>query len=143
MAESHADLLRRWFTEVWNEGREDSVAEMFAADGVMHGLGEPGRDAAGPAGFLPFFREFRRNATDIHFTVEDVVESGDKAAARWTVRLRPVVAGSPAPAPAVHLTGMSFVRVQNGQLVEGWNNWDALEYLKHVQGLDPTMRLMP
>ena len=25
-------VLRRWFSEVWNEGRLDSIDELFAAD---------------------------------------------------------------------------------------------------------------
>ena len=136
---SHADLLTRWFNEVWNQGRTESVYELFAADGVMHGLGEPGRDARGPEGFLPFFREFRGNVSEVHFTIEDVLEVGEKAAVRWVAQLRP--AGH--PDHPIDVSGMSFVRIRDGQLVEGWNNWDALEFVNHVQGLGPTITLMP
>ena len=31
-------LVRRWFEEVWNKGREEAIDEMFAEDGVAHGL---------------------------------------------------------------------------------------------------------
>ena len=31
-------VMRRWFNEVWNEGREAAIDEMFAPDGVAYGL---------------------------------------------------------------------------------------------------------
>ena len=38
MSTENAALLRRWFDEVWNEGRTDAVDEMFSADGIAYGL---------------------------------------------------------------------------------------------------------
>jgi hypothetical protein len=37
-------LIHRWFDEVWNRGREDTVDELFAPDGIAHGLGEGASD---------------------------------------------------------------------------------------------------
>jgi hypothetical protein len=34
--------IRRWFEEVWNKGRVEAVDELFAADGVAHGLSDDG-----------------------------------------------------------------------------------------------------
>jgi hypothetical protein len=38
-------LVRRRFEEVWNKGRAEAVDEMFAADGIAHGLSD---DAGNP-----------------------------------------------------------------------------------------------
>lgn len=35
---SNSDLIRRWFEEVWNEGREQTIDEMCTPDAV--GLGK-------------------------------------------------------------------------------------------------------
>ena len=140
MTTSHAAVLEDWFTQVWNQGNTEAVHRLLAADGVMHGLGEPDLDARGPAGFLPFFHDFRRLASDIHFTVHDVVESGEKVAARWSVRLRPIVNAE--PGPPIELTGMSFVRIRNGQLIEGWNNWDARTFIEQFHPPTATIALM-
>jgi predicted ester cyclase len=36
---------------------------------------------------------------------------------------------------AVHVTGISILRVANGRLVEGWQNWDMLGLMEQIQTL--------
>jgi hypothetical protein len=38
--EANKALIRRWFEEVWNKGRVEAIDEMFAADGIAHGLSD-------------------------------------------------------------------------------------------------------
>ena len=60
MSEENKALIRRWFEEVWNKGREEAIDEMFAEDGIAHGLAdESGEDMRGPTDYKPFFRKFR------------------------------------------------------------------------------------
>jgi hypothetical protein len=40
MTETNKALVRRWFKEVWNEGREATIDELFAETGVAYGLGD-------------------------------------------------------------------------------------------------------
>lgn len=87
MSTESKDLIRRWFEEVWNKGREDAIDEMFAADGVAHGLTEEGdKTMRGPEQFKPFYRAFRSAFPDLEVVVEDTIAEGDKLAARCTVR---------------------------------------------------------
>ena len=37
---SNKALVRRWFEEVWNQGREETIDELFAANGIGYGLGD-------------------------------------------------------------------------------------------------------
>lgn len=61
--------------------------EMFAEDGIAHGLaGEGGEPLRGTTGFKPFFRKFWSAFPDIEVVVEDTVTEGEKVAARGTVR---------------------------------------------------------
>jgi hypothetical protein len=108
---SHADLLRRCFEEVWNQGSESAIDELLAPDGRIHGLGEAGVVAEGPAGFKPFWAQLCATFPTRRFEVE--------------------------------VTGMSFVRVGNGQLLEGWNNWDALEMATKISALRTIKPLAP
>ena len=39
MSEKNKAVVRRWFEEVWNQGRAAAVDEMFAINAVAHGLG--------------------------------------------------------------------------------------------------------
>ena len=40
MSDENKALIRRWFEEVWNQGREEVIDELFAADGIAHGLAD-------------------------------------------------------------------------------------------------------
>src|SRR5215211_7912627 len=82
-------VLRGWFEEVWNKGREEAIDELFAEDGIAHGLvDENGEELRGPANFKPFFRKFRDAFPDIEVIIEDCICEGERAAARCTVRGR-------------------------------------------------------
>ena len=60
MYEENKALIRRWFEEVWNKGHADAIAEMFAEDGIAHGLSDDvAKPLRGPNGFLPFHAQFR------------------------------------------------------------------------------------
>jgi len=39
MSDEMKSVLHRWFEEVWNKGREEAIDELFAEDGIAHGLG--------------------------------------------------------------------------------------------------------
>ena len=75
-------LIHRWFEEVWNQGREATIDELFAADAIAHGLGEKGVEVRGPGELKTFWRNLRSAIPDIHIRVEDTVADGDKVAAR-------------------------------------------------------------
>ena len=40
MSNENKALIHRWFEEVWNKGREEVIDELFAADGIAHGLAD-------------------------------------------------------------------------------------------------------
>jgi hypothetical protein len=54
MTETNKALVRRWFKEVWNEGRESTINDLFAESGVAHGLGDREAEVRGPAQLKPF-----------------------------------------------------------------------------------------
>jgi hypothetical protein len=115
MSTRASDVLRRWFQEVWCDGRPETIHELFAADGVAHGVGrEPVR---GPGGFLEFWNGFRSTFSSIHIAVQAHVDEGPLAYVRcvasMTFRGRPVT-----------LEGGCLARVRHGQIVECWNQWD-------------------
>jgi hypothetical protein len=68
----NAAILRRWFDEVWNQGREQTIDELFATDGIAHGLTDAAETHRGPAAFKPFWAQLRGAFPDIQFTIDDV-----------------------------------------------------------------------
>lgn len=138
MSEENKALLRRWFEEVWNKGREEAIDEMFGVDGIAHGLSnESGQSLRGAADFKPFFRKFRTAFPDIEVIVEDVVAEGEKAAARCTVRGRHQSdsLGFAATQRPMEITGMSLVRIRDGKIVEAWNNFDFMSMFQQLGAL--------
>ena len=140
IAEENRELLHRWFEEVWNQGREDAIEEMFAEDGIAHGLAdETGAPLRGTSAFREFHRKFRGAFPDIVVTVEDTVVEGDKVAGRCSVRA--VHAGDhlgfAATQMPMEITGMTIVRVENGKIAEAWNNFDFMSMFQQL-GASPT-----
>jgi steroid delta-isomerase-like uncharacterized protein len=134
----NVSLVRRWFEEVWNKGRAEAIDEMFAEEGVAHGLAdETGAPLRGPANFRVFHGKFRESFPGIEVTVEDSISEGDKVAARCTVRGRHEgdSLGFAATKQPVEFTGMTFIRVRDGKIVEAWNNFDFMSMFQQLGAL--------
>jgi steroid delta-isomerase-like uncharacterized protein len=134
MSTKNIALVHRWFDEVWSQGREGAIEELLAEDAVMHGLGEPEIAVSGPAAFKPFFTKLRATFPDLEIRVEQTVAEGDWVASRWTARMthQGDHLGVPATGRLIVVTGMSFGRFRDGQLVEGYNNWDQLSLMQQI-----------
>lgn len=138
MSTESQDLIRRWFEEVWNKGREDAIDEMFAADGIAHGLTEEGdKTLRGPEQFKPFYRTFRSAFPDLEVVVEDTISEGDKLAARCTVRGKHQSdsLGFAATGLSTDFTGITIVRIERGKIVEAWNNFDFMRMYRQLGAL--------
>jgi len=132
--EDNVRLARRWFQEVWNEGRMETVHELFAKDGVATGQSEHGETIHGPEHFAPLVQRIRGAFPDIKVTVEDAFGADDRVAVRWSAVMthKGDHLGMPATNRLAKISGISIVRVRNGQLVEGWDNWDQLGLMKQI-----------
>lgn len=137
-AKENVAVLRRWFEEVWNKGRADAIDEMFAEDGIAHGLADAsGAELRGPAHFREFHGRFREAFPGIEVVVEDAISEGDKVAARCTVRAKHEgdSLGFAATNRPVEFTGMTFARVRDGKIVEAWNNFDFMAMFQQLGAL--------
>lgn len=130
MSKAPDQLLRGWFTEVWNEGREDAIDRLMASDAKVHGLsGPPGLSVIhGPAQFKPFFRMMRDALGGLEVEVARTVVQSDTVAVHCHVIARHVgsaLGGAPT-GRAVSFWGISIVRVREDRIVEAWNCFDFL-----------------
>ena len=123
---SNADLLRRWYENLWTRGIESTIDEMIDDDFVAHGLGP---DALrGPEALRAFYRSYRAAFPRIRVELTDVRESGDMVSARARVE----VAKSDGAEPYT-FEGATFVRMEGGRFVEGWNHFDFLALLMQMK----------
>ncbi len=124
MPTKNSTLTYRWMQEVWNNGREEAIDEMMDANGIVHGI-----DAItqkGTAGFKEFFHSFRSQFPQIHVEVEEVVAQDDYETGRCTVD------GTTANGQKVHFTGMTCLKIKDGKIIEGWNNFDFLSMYQQL-----------
>ena len=138
MADQNETFLHRWFEEVWNKRRPEAIDEMFACEGIAHGLvDESGNELCGPEGFKPFFENFLNAFPDLHVTVDEAVVEGDRVAARCTVTGTHAGEGIGAAATQqpVAFSGMCMVRLKDGKIVEAWNNFDFMSMYQQLGAL--------
>ena len=130
-------VLAKWFDEVWNRGREQTVDELMSPNATAYGLGEMDRDVHGPSEFKVFVKNMRAAIPDVRIDIEDTATEQDKIAARviLTGTNRGDGLGVPPSGKTVKIRGIVMVRVANGQIVEGWNSWDQLGLLRQIGAL--------
>ena len=137
MSETNKALIRRWFEEVWNQGIEKTIDELFSPEGIAHGLGDTEIDVCGPEQFKPFVRNLRGSLPDLHISVEDVIAENDLVVARLVLQAThsgPGLGVTPS-GRQVRVAGIAVVRFANGQAVEAWNVWDQLGLLRQIGAL--------
>ena len=133
-AEENVQLIRRWFQEVWNEGKTQTIHELLDPDAVAVGQLEDGKQLRGAADFVPFVENLRGAFPYMKLAVEDVFGAEDRVVLRWSATMthRGNQLGMPATGKVVRLTGITIARIRDGKIVEGWDNWDQLGMLKQI-----------
>ena len=134
MSDDNVALGRRWFEEVWNQKKSNSVPELLAADAVMHGISETGEDVHGPAGFLALHAKLLSAFPDMRFTLDDCFGTGDKIVVRWTATMRHAGSGLEIEATGAEITlrGMGIARIAGGKVQETWDNWDRMAMFEQI-----------
>jgi steroid delta-isomerase-like uncharacterized protein len=126
--EENISLMKRWFQEVWNEGRVATIYELLAEHISGWGQDQPGVEITKPADFEALYNRIHGAFPNQKLTVEDAFGSGDKVVVRWSSVMTHTGdhLGIPATNKEVRVTGITIVRIVNGKIVEGWDNWDQL-----------------
>ncbi len=137
MSENNKQIFRRWFKEVWCEGREATIDELCSTTVVAYGLGDVEPVIHSPAEFKDFWRNLRGAIPNIQINVEDLIAEGDKVVGRVVVSGVHTGAhlGIPPSGKTVHLKGIVVLRIANGQIAEAWNSWDQLGLLRQTGAL--------
>ncbi len=127
-------ITHRWFQEVWNQGREQTIDELLAPQIVAFGLGEGEATVHNAAEFKVFWRNLRSAIPDIKISIEDSVAEGDSVALRVVIQGTHTGEGlgGPPSGQHIHVQGICLIQVVNGKLVKAWNSWDQLGMLRQI-----------
>jgi steroid delta-isomerase-like uncharacterized protein len=133
MENENIRLARRWFEEVWNQRRTDTIDELLTDESVSHS----------ESGLLRGKREFKDRThavflsafPDLRITVEGVVGDGDDVVVRWifTGTHEGDTLGFPETGRTVSFRGMTWIRFSGGKMVEGWDSWNQTGLIQSLR----------
>lgn len=128
--EANKELVRR-YVELWNTGNLPLADEILAPEFVDHT--HPGR-APGPESVKDEIKTFRAAFPDAQVDVEQMIGEADTVAFRFIARGTHQGTFGPFPPTGKEavLTGMDFVRIADGKLVELWSSQDTLSWAKQL-----------
>jgi steroid delta-isomerase-like uncharacterized protein len=123
VADQNAALARRWFEEVWNQRRAETIDELMTPECLGHL--ESG-DVHGPEEFRRVHAEFMKAFPDFRITIEAALAEGDDVVVRWWAEGCHLDdgLGVKATRETVYFRGMTWLRFRDGKLVEGWDCWN-------------------
>ena len=128
MADERMRAVRlRSYDEIWNQGHLEVCAELIAPDYVNYSAPLPGLPA-GPDGLKQTVAAVRRAFPDVHYTIEDIVLGGDKAALRVTMRgtHRGDFLGVAPTGRKIEVQELQIEHLRDGQIVAHWHLIDDL-----------------
>jgi len=123
MAESNTQLARRWFEQVWNQRRDETVRELLHPEIVaqMEGL-----EVRSPKDYLDARAGLLGAMPDLAVRVEAIVSEGDETVVRWSAsgtHSGPGLGFAPSQRKAT-FRGITWLVFSNGRIVRGWDSWN-------------------
>jgi predicted ester cyclase len=135
-------MIERIPLEIINEGKFGLIDEIYAADYVEN-TPQPGVPPT-REGFKQTAIALKTAFPDLHYVIEDAIESGDRIVHRLTASgtMKRDFAGMPATGKHATWTEIHIGRVANGRLVEHWGLIDQLGMLVQL-GVVPAPGRVP
>ncbi len=130
MSEENKSLAQRW-NRIF-EG-DFAVAHEIISDECVYHDGPPGL-LPGPDGATEWAIMFRNGFPDARITEEEIVADEDLAAVRFVAEGAHggEFMGVPATGNRVTVSGVCFMRIAQGKIMEHWGGYDALGLMRQI-----------
>ncbi|WP_437312817.1 ester cyclase [Sorangium sp. So ce385] len=129
----HEAAVRRYFDEVWSQGRLEVLDELLAPGYINHTPSTP-NPPPGPDGLKPIVAAFRVAFPNLHFTIEDLVVKDDRVAVR--VRMEGDHEGPLFGIAATHrrvsVKQINIELFRGGKIAEHWRVTDELGLMRQL-----------
>ena len=133
MSQKYDAFMRRWFDEAWNQRRPEIIGEYLAPESLCHADDGPIR---GPDEFRErMHRPLLAAFPDLRIEVEGLVAQGDEVVTRWvaTATHAGEGLGFPATYKKVTIRGITWVRIRDGKMIEGWQHSNLPEVFQALK----------
>ncbi|NNJ25939.1 ester cyclase [Alienimonas chondri] len=130
MALDTTALATRWFEEVWNHRRAETIDELLTAESVCHTDDGP---VCGPDGFKQrLYHPLLAAFPDLRIQVEGVLAQDDQVVVRWSaVGVHSGEGlGFPPTQDSASFRGITWVRICDGKFQEAWQTSNIPEVLR-------------
>jgi steroid delta-isomerase-like uncharacterized protein len=121
----HQEIVRTVYTEGFSQGRLDLLDEFLASDYVNH---QPVQGVEpGLAGLKTAMRGLRAAFPDLRYTIEDLIEDGDRVAVRATMSGTQLgeFRGQPPTGRKFSVLSLAVIRFDRDLVVERWGLHDV------------------
>lgn len=132
-SEKNKEIVRRFYVDVFTNGRLELIDQLFAPNYIVHDPNQPDLPR-GPAGARASVEGYRSAFPDLHFGIDSQLCEGDKVVTRFSSSgtNRGPLNGMPPTGKHATCPGISIDRIENGKIVETWVEYDLLGVLQQL-----------
>ncbi len=125
-----AEVGRLWFERMWDRRELNLIRELLAEDAVGHLEG--GEEVLGPDAFARFQEEFLEAIPDIRLKIIKLLSDDSEVCIHWSAAGSHSGSGFGCNATGCRLEfqGVTWLRVRDGMIVEGWDFWNMDRLLR-------------
>jgi predicted ester cyclase len=132
MSQENIAASKRLIEEGFNRGNVDVIDELCADGFVDHDPLMGDQDVAAAKQTIAGYREA---FPDIHITIEDIFDAGDKVVYRWTGEgtfENEMMGLEPTHESGDPVRGVTIDRFEGDKVVESWTHFDTLTLMRNV-----------
>ena len=129
--EENKAIVQRIVEEVYNKGNLAVADGITSSNFTAH---FPGMELKGLEDYKRMITEMLTAFPDLHFAIDDIFSTGDKAAIRYTMTAthKGEFMGVAPAGKHVTITGISITRFEDGKQVESWGIMDNVGMMQQL-----------
>ena len=129
-----AEVGRLWFERMWDRRDLHLIRELLGKDAVGHLEG--GAEVVGPDAFAKFQEEFLEAIPDLRLKVNKLLSDETDVCIHWSAvgTHSGTGFGCNATGCTVDFQGVTWLRVKDGVIIEGWDFWNLDRLVRKMSG---------
>ena len=131
--EQNEKIIRRYYTEVWNQGKLEVLDELLDKKYLNHTPSTP-NPPAGPGGLKPIVAAIRKAFPDLHYEIKEVIVNDSMAVARVVMTGTQVnqLFDLPPTGKKITVNQVTIEKIRQGKIIEHWRVTDELTLMKQL-----------